>query len=316
MGETMRSQLFINSEQVGNFVNVLLPVDPETDELEEAQVHYLEAGVGEPLVLIHSLGQSLYTWRNVFAELSENYRVIAIDLLGHGYSSRPDTFTYSMDDTAEVIRRFLDAKGIKSAHMIGFSMGAMYLLRFLSLYPDRVANCMVISPGGVTEQMPKLVHKIMNPLVTVFARNLYSSTDVKKMLLECVVDQEQIDDHMVRQYYEPMSDGLSREGLMYALRNFDIGIVADGLMPIEHEVLVLWGKDDRWHPPSGSIYFQGVLQAGRYYLIRNAGHLLQEEAPVKLLEIIFSYIPPAVPSYHVYEYTQRLLDEQSPDNPK
>ena len=306
----MRSNLFINSEQVGDTLNILLPASSGDEEREEAQIHYLEAGVGEPLILIHSVGQSLFTWRNVFAELSENYRVIAIDLPGHGYSSRPDTFTYSMDDTAEVLRLFLDVKGIQSAHMIGFSMGAMYMLRFLSLYPDRVANCIAITPGGVTRQTPALIHRMMKPLANVFARNLYSASDVEKLLLECVVDKELIDEHTVRQYYEPVADGLSREALSYALRNFDMDVVADGLVPIEHEVLVLWGKEDRWHPPSGSVYFQGILQSGRYYLIRNAGHLLQEEAPVKLLEIIYSYIPPAVPSYQVYEYTQRLAEEQ------
>ena len=309
MGETIQSQLFINSGQVGETLTIRLPGETEEDEPEETEIHYLEAGVGEPLLLIHSIGQSLFTWRNVFAELSENYRVIALDLLGHGYSGRPDTFSYSMDATAESIRLFLDAKGIQSAHMIGFSMGAMYMLRFLSLYPDRVANCIAISPGGITPQMPKLIHRMKTPLVNVFARNLFSSSDVKKMLLECVSERELVDEHMIRQYYEPVSDGLSREALMYALRNFDMDVVADGLNPIDHEVLVLWGKDDQWHLPSGSVYFQGVLQSGRYYLIRNAGHLLQEEAPIKLMEIIFSYIPPAVPSYNVYRYTQNLIDE-------
>ena len=310
MGESLSSQLFINSEQVSDFIEITLPVSAEDEETEIARIHYLEAGVGEPLLLIHSVGQSLYTWRNVFAELSENYRVIAIDLPGHGYSSRPDTFSYTVDDTAECIRVFLDAKGIKSTHMIGFSLGAGYMLRFLSLYPNRVANCIAISPGGVTEQMPNLIHQLQRPLVSVFARNLFTAGDVRRLLEECVVESSLVDDHMVKQYYESVSDGLSREALMYALRNFDMDAVADGLAPVEHEVLVLWGKNDRWHPPSGSVYFQGVLRAGRYYLIRNAGHLLQEEAPVKLLEIIYSYIPPAVPNYNVYRYTQHLAEDE------
>lgn len=310
MGESLRSQLFISSEQVGSFIEVALPVSGDEEEGEIARIHYLEAGVGEPLLLIHSVGQSLYTWRNVFADLSDNYRVIAIDLPGHGYSSRPDTFSYTADDIAYVLNGFLDALNVKSAHMIGFSLGAMYMLRFLSLYPRRVANCIAISPGDVTEQMPKLFQQMQTPLVATFARNLYTASNVRSLLMECVTDQTLIDDHVVRQYYEPISDGLAREALMYALRNFDMEAIAEGLMPVEHEVLVLWGKNDRWHPPAGSVYFQSILRAGRYYLIRNAGHLLQEEAPVKLLEIVYSYIPPAVPSYDVYRYTQHLAEDE------
>ena len=125
VGESLRSQLFINSEKVGDFVEITLPVTGEDEEAEIARIHYLEAGVGEPLLLIHSLGQSLYTWRNVFAELSDNYRVIAIDLPGHGYSSRPDTFAYTADDFAYILNGFLDALNIKSSHMVSFSIGAI-----------------------------------------------------------------------------------------------------------------------------------------------------------------------------------------------
>ena len=310
MGESLRSQLFINSEQVGAFIEVTLPATGEDEESEVARIHYLEAGVGEPLLLIHSVGQSLYTWRNVFAELPDNYRVIALDLPGHGYSSRPDSFTYTADDMAAVLNLFLDALNVKSAHMIGFSLGAMYMLRFLSLYPRRVANCVAISPGGITEQMPKLIQQLQTPLVATFARNLYTASNVRTLLKECVSDETLIDDHVVKQYYEPISDGLAREAIMYALRNFDMDAIAEGLMPVEHEVLVLWGKNDSWHPPAGSVYFQSLLRTGRYYLVRNAGHLLQEEAPSKLLEIIYSYIPPAVPSYDVYRYTQHLAEDE------
>lgn len=310
MGESLRSQLFINSEQVGAFIEITLPAAGDEEECEIARIHYLEAGVGEPLLLIHSVGQSLYTWRNVFAELSDNYRVIAIDLPGHGYSSRPDSFSYTADDIAAVINSILDALNVKSAHMIGFSLGAMYMLRFLSLFPRRVANCIAISPGGITEQMPKLIHQLQTPLVSTFARNLYTASNVRALLTECFADPALADDHVVRQYYEPISDGLAREALMYALRNFDMDAIAEGLMPVEHEVLVLWGKNDRWHPPAGSVYFQSLLRSGRYYLVRNAGHLLQEEAPVKLLEIVYSYIPPAVPSYDVYRYTQHMAEDE------
>ena len=250
MGESLRSQLFINSEKVGDFVEITLPASGEDEEGEIARIHYLEAGVGEPLLLIHSLGQSLYTWRNVFADLSDNYRVIAIDLPGHGYSSRPDTFHYTADDFALLFNAFLDALNIKSAHIVGFSIGAMYMMRFLSLYPKRVANCVAIAPGGVTEQMPALIHNMQKPLVATFARNLYTASNVRKLLEECVTDPALIDDNVVRQYYEPISDGLAREALMYALRNYDQELIAEGLLPVEHEVLILWGKNDRWHPPS------------------------------------------------------------------
>ncbi|MBQ2770477.1 MAG: alpha/beta fold hydrolase [Clostridia bacterium] len=292
--ENASNQLFINSDQVGDKISILLPGFDGVEE--ETDIHYLESGIGEPLLLIHGIGQSLYTWRKVFSELSESYRVIALDLPGHGYSDRPESLNDSMESMAEVIRLLLDAKGITSAHMVGFSTGAMYMLRFLSLYEDRVANCIAIAPGGITKRMPKLIHNIKRRFTAVFARNLFTAGDVRKLLEDCVYDDSLVDDRMVRQYYSPLSDGLSREALMYALRNFDMDTVAEGLIPCEHEVLVLWGKEDSWHHPSDSVYFQNILQNGRYYLFKRTGHLLQEEKPEKLLDVIFSYIP-ALDSY-------------------
>lgn len=311
---------FINSEQVGDYVTVTMPAGKGGAQQggdhadgndgaradaapEQIRIHYLEAGVGEPLLLIHGIGQSLYTWRNVFADLSDNYRVLAVDLPGHGYSGRPVRFAYSMDEMADLLHAFLAEKGIESAHMIGFSTGAVYMMRLLTLYPGCVANCIAIAPGGISKHMPKLFHHMKNGALAVFSRNLFSAGDVRHMLDECVFDKTAITERDVKQYYAPISDGLTREALMYAVTNFDMKGTAEGLRSLDHEVLCVWGREDRWHPASGSVYFQGILQNGRYFMIRNTGHLVQEENPGKFLEVVFSYIPPAVPSYQVYNYT-------------
>ena len=61
--------------------------EPEP-EGEAVKLHYLEAGEGEPLILVHTIGQSLYTWRGVFDRLANYYRVIALDNRGHGRSTK------------------------------------------------------------------------------------------------------------------------------------------------------------------------------------------------------------------------------------
>ena len=301
MDETLSGKLFINSSQVGDYVDIIMPEAEKRPE-EQIRIHYLEAGIGEPLLLIHGLGQSLYTWRNLFAELSESYRVIAIDLPGHGYSDRPEYFCYSMDEMAEAIKRFLDEKDIISAHMIGFSTGAMYMLRLLTMYPEYVANCIAISPGGISKQMPSLIRSLKSPLKAVFSRNLFSFGDVKKCLQECFYDQTVIDDRVVEQYYEPLSDGYTREALMYAVQNFDLRLVTDQLKETDHEILLLWGKEDKWHLPNNSVFYQSILQNGRYFLVRNAGHIVQEDTPEKLYQVILSYIPSATYGYYPPQY--------------
>ena len=156
--------------------------------------------------------------------------------------------------------------------------------------------------------MPKLFHQMKNSVSAVFSRNLFSAGDIRRMLSECVVDKSAVTERDVKQYYGPIADGLTREALMYAVANFDMKGTADALRESDHEILCVWGSEDRYHPASGSVYFQSVLQNGRYYMVKNAGHLLHEELPARFLEIVFSYIPPAVPSYDVYNYTEAFQD--------
>lgn len=271
---------------------------------DEMKLHYLEAGVGEPLLLIHGIGQSVYTWRNLFEVFAENYRVIAVDLPGHGKSSRPEYFNYSMDEMAEVLHEFLLAKGIESAHMVGFSTGAVYMMRLLTLYPECVANCIAIAPGGISKFMPSLFHSMKKTVPGVFARNLYTARTVEDILVQAVSDEAFITDTDVERYYEPISDGLTREALMYAVMNFDMKGTAEELGNVDHEILCVWGRDDAFHPVSGSVYFQKILPAGRFYLIRGAGHLVHEEVPDRILDVILSYIPSAVTGYDRYPYPQ------------
>ena len=315
MAETLSSRIFVNSEQVGDYVDIVMPATDKKTE-EEIRIHYLEAGIGEPLLLIHGIGQSLYTWRCLFSELSESYRVIAVDLPGHGYSGRPEQFCYSMDEMAEALKLFMDAKGIFSAHIMAFSTGSIYMMRLLKLYPQYVANCIAISPGGITKQMPSVFHNMKSAISAVFSRNLYTAGDVRKWLLECVYDKTNIDDRVVEQYYTPIEDGLTRENLMYAVRNFDLKYVTDEMKDVDHEILLLWGREDKWHTPNSSIFFQGILQNGRYFLVRNAGHLVQEDTPDKLLQVIVSYIPPTVMPHYNGQlfYTDLDLGKNRPED--
>ena len=321
MEESLSGRLFINSEMIGDYVEIVMPSTENKPE-ETIRIHYLEAGIGEPLILIHGIGQSLYTWRYLFAELSECYRVIAIDLPGHGYSGRPDHFCYSMDEMADAIKFFMDEKEIQSAHMIGFSTGSLYMMRVLSKYPDSIANCIAISPGGISNKMPSIIRSLKSPLKAIFSRNLFSMGDVKKCLQECLYNQTILDERMVRQYYEPISDGLSREALMYAVQNFDYSYVTDTLKDNDHEILLLWGKEDKWHNPNTSVFFQKVLQNGRYFLVRNAGHIVQEDAPEKLFQVILSYIPSPIDYYYQPEmhggyYAEETMEQfRPPETPE
>lgn len=294
MALALQMKKFINSEHTGDYVSITLPGFPDKSGVatpEETRVHYLEAGVGEPLLLLHTVGQSLYTWRNVFNALSEHYRVIAIDLLGHGYSGRPEQFDYTIAEHSDVIRQFMDAKGIESAHFIGFSMGAVYALDFIVKYPERVGKAVLSSPGGVTPEMPLAVRMMQSSIFGSIASRLYNHRTVERLLSECVFDLTNITEEVVGGYFATVCDPLSRKAVQLSVLNFDETEVEKDLRAVRSEVLILWGAEDKWHPTAMSELYHAAIPDASFGVVRNAGHLMHEEKPQRFVEAILEYIP-------------------------
>src|SRR5262249_25889920 len=103
------------------------------------RLHYVEEGVGQPVVLLHGYASNANTWiRNgVFAELAKRYHVIALDCRGHGTSDKPhDVGQYGREMGRDVIR-LLDVLGIDRAHLIGYSMGAQVVAQLLAEHQER-----------------------------------------------------------------------------------------------------------------------------------------------------------------------------------
>lgn len=316
MSFALQVKKFMNSEHTGEYVTIKWPVAPaqhrvkseavaesETAQAEPAQaepvyenikIHYMEEGTGEPLILIHSIGQSIYTWRSIFYRLSDYYRVIAIDLPGFGYSDRPRQFNYTVSDQTEAISLFMDALGIKSAHFIGFSMGAGYVLDFIRKYKQRVGRVIICSPGGVTPEMPTIIRMMNSSLFGMLACRLYGISIVEKLLQECFFDLTNINPELVQEYYRPISDPNARRAIRYSLLGFDENEIISNLRDINANVLMIYGAEDKWHPSHIGELYHAALRNAQLAIVRNAGHMMHEEKPDRLVDAVLEYIPVVV----------------------
>jgi len=116
-------------------------------------IHYVQAGRGEPIVLIHGNGGSIDNWvsTGVFANLAKDYRVIALDCRGFGQSGKPHTPSAYGAEMALDIVRLLDHLEIPKAHIVGYSMGAHITALLLTTHPDRFLTATL---GGAVGRQP------------------------------------------------------------------------------------------------------------------------------------------------------------------
>ncbi len=121
------------------------------DEFDSAgvKIHYVVAGKGEPVILIHGLGSSAaMNWGmpGITAELAGHYQVIALDCRGHGQSGKPEAEgAYGTNMVGDIVR-LMDHLHIARARIVGYSMGGMITMKLLATHPERVSAAVL---GGM-----------------------------------------------------------------------------------------------------------------------------------------------------------------------
>ena len=117
------------------------------------KIHYIEQGTGEPVILIHGLyasGQLNWGAPGIIADLAKHYRVIALDCRGHGESGKPSgEGDYGVRMVEDVVR-LMDHLDLRSAHLIGYSMGGMIALKLAVTHPDRVRGAILGGMGWLS----------------------------------------------------------------------------------------------------------------------------------------------------------------------
>ncbi|NVN00185.1 alpha/beta hydrolase [Arthrobacter sp. SDTb3-6] len=114
------------------------------------RTRYLEAGdrSNPSVILLHGTAGSLENFCANYDALSQNYHVLGLDLLGCGYTDKPD-FDYRIADYAEHVRDFMDALGLETAALIGVSLGSWVAARLAHDFPERVDSLIALAPAGI-----------------------------------------------------------------------------------------------------------------------------------------------------------------------
>lgn len=110
------------------------------------QLHYEEYGHGAPVLLIHGLGSSTRDWEYQIPELAAHYRVIALDVRGHGRSDKPRE-RYRIADFADDVVALLDHLGLEQVHLVGISMGGMIGFQVGVDHPQRLKSLTIVNSG-------------------------------------------------------------------------------------------------------------------------------------------------------------------------
>jgi len=277
---------FENNEHIGAYADICFEIACDTEMGTEAicfdtRIHYVEEGEGLPLLLVHGIGQSLYTWRNNIAFFAKNgFRVIAPDLVGFGYSNHPNIY-YTVEEQALVLRAFMDKLGIERACIAAFSTGCLSALCLAAEYPERVSRMALISPGGPNENYPFALRALTTWVGHKLFPLLVSESSIKSLLHSMYFDATKLTDAVAAGYAQPYRSADVRETMVMSLLHFDDAYARSLLKGITQPVLVFSGLDDKMHPDEMVRIYAVNIPGAKHIRLRNCGHFVHEEKCAK-----------------------------------
>jgi pimeloyl-ACP methyl ester carboxylesterase len=262
-------------------------------DIDGVSVHYQEKGTGKPLVLLHGFTSSTYSWKDVFEPLSQNFRVIAVDLKGFGFSGKPDG-DYSRRAQATLVGHLLDYLKIEKAWLCGNSMGGEIALNFALQNPQRVAGLILIDSAGVNvtgsgSLAPRyLLLPVVGRVLTALA--LTSDKLVRQGLEKSFYDQTKVTNERVAYYYRPLK---TRGGQLAAVR----ARTQANEFPIEPELerismptLIIWGAQDALIPLAAGYKINKLIKESKLVIFDSCGHVPQEEMPARVVDEVTTFI--------------------------
>lgn len=257
----------------------MTPADRFVD-VAGARVRVREEGPadGPPLVLVHGFSVSLESWDGWAAALSDEYRVVRYDLLGHGLTGPDPQERYAPVARAEFLAELLDALGLERVNLAGNSLGGLVAWRFAALYPERVERLVLVDPGvysinGVTDE-PAPVPAAM----AAFLR-LAPEAGVRQGIEFVYADDAKVTDARVAIMRDMMRRRGVGDALVAHLKVFTLPDPEPDLARITAPTLILWGAQDIIIPPAQAEDMARAIPNARVILYDDLGHAPQEEDP-------------------------------------
>lgn len=242
-------------------------------------LHYVERGRGDPLLLIHGLDASTFTWRMNIEALAEQFRVVAVDLLGFGYSQRAADADYSLGGHARRIGLLMDGLGVRSAVIGGHSLGGAVALHVATQQPERVRSLVLVD--AATPRETKAFSRtrysaFFNPIVYAF---VVGNRRLHRLLLKRLYyDKTGVTEGVAAGYWAPTryrGTFAARERLARSMaRDADVPLAAIGV-----PTLILWGANDPIVPPRRGRWLAARIPGARLVAIPRTGHQTPEEQP-------------------------------------
>ena len=268
--------------------------------LSKGGLNYAIYGRGKPLLALHGLGASMYSWREFVKQeqIFPGYQIILIDLKGSGDSPKPHDNDYSILTQRDLVYEFLEERQLRDLTLVGNSYGGgvslLLTLKLCESDPGRLSKLILIDSAAYNKLLPLHVKLLRIPLIGWLGVHLLSPRNqAKKVLQACYYDPNKIREEDIEAYARP----LAAPGGRYAIlkigqqaipKNFDE--LTRQYPKLKVPTLIIWGVNDKIIPTVIAEMLHAAIPDSRLELIKECGHVPQEECPAETISLVKEFL--------------------------
>jgi pimeloyl-ACP methyl ester carboxylesterase len=268
-------------------------------------VHYVEIGEGEPILLIPGAFSTYRHWNRMIPYLSKHYKVFCIDYLGAGDSDKPKSgFRYTIEEQANLIVQIMDALRISQMDILGVSYGGAIALNLAARYPERVGKIVSIEGNGINgNNHQKISYRPMGDLlrfpvvgeipIGVIRSGLADKVVGKSVMGKAWRDLNEIELEEVMEIISQSNRTASRVSWYHISRTLRTSRdFTDKAKTVSTPVLYLYGKNSDYHEmaKSNAIFLKTHLTNVEVVSFEDGIHDLQLQKPEEMTNLILEFL--------------------------
>jgi pimeloyl-ACP methyl ester carboxylesterase len=244
-----------------------------TADANGIKTNYLEAGQGDPVVLIHGSGPGVTAyanWRLVMPALAERFRVLAPDMVGFGFSERPAAITYGVQTWADQVVGLMDTLEVSRAHLVGNSFGGAIALRIATQHPDRAGKLVLMGSMGVPFPITEGLERVWGYEP--------SFENMRKVLDVFAYSRDLVNDELAEvRYRGSIQPGFQESfaAMFPAPRQRWVEAMCtpeDQIRALPHRVLIVHGREDQVIPLQTSLRLAELIDNADLSVYSHCGH--------------------------------------------
>jgi magnesium chelatase accessory protein len=253
--------------------------------------HIQQKGEGSKILLLHGSGATTHSMRGLFTELSKSHNVMTLDFPGHGFSSRLGGGKPTLNRVSDALAVLLQERDFMPELIVGHSAGAAVAVNLASKTP--IQPNAIVSINGAFYPFPGFAGQIfpatakflfVNPLMSHF----FAFGAASKSRVERLIDStgSKLDSQGLSYYQRALQSPNHIEGTLAMMAFWELGPMTGQLSALDIPLLQVIGSNDGTIEPSASLETAKLLTNGHRHDLPGYGHLVHEEIPEKVSELI------------------------------